>query len=163
MSQPSHRATQASRLHKSAVCMPQQIGSEDMSFAAKKPEATLLSLPQKLSILLTSQPLEQLKDMTWLCTLILQGTFPCRRSQSLACYQRHPLACPDPPCFLSTQQPLTLPLLVSDGFLLFAIPFPLVECPSHTLHLTLAEPPDTYYFSQALPRRDPLHLLSRVI
>ena len=71
MSHPSHRATQASRLHKSAVCMPHQIRSEDVSFAAKKPEATLLSLPQKLSILLTSQPLEQLKDMTWLCTLIL--------------------------------------------------------------------------------------------
>lgn len=45
-----------------------------MSCAAQKPEATLVSLPQELSISLTSQPLEQLKGMMWLCTLILQGT-----------------------------------------------------------------------------------------
>ena len=66
---PSFQSIQVSSLH-----ARQNKRSENVSCAAKKPEATLVSLPQELSISLTSQPLEQLKGTMWLCTLILQGT-----------------------------------------------------------------------------------------
>lgn len=66
MSHPTHRATQASRLHKSAVCMPHQIRSEDMSFAAKKPDATCYSsFPASKIVHSPHQPAPGAPKGTW--------------------------------------------------------------------------------------------------